>query len=66
MICQVIGWIAYFATHLYFTDFVATAVYNGTLEHGDDAGFERYKKGVTMGCWGLFLYSSSTAVYACK
>ena len=23
MICQVIGWIAYFATHLYFTDFVA-------------------------------------------
>ena len=24
MICQVIGWIAYFATHLYFTDFMAT------------------------------------------
>jgi hypothetical protein len=24
MICQVIGWIGYFATHLYFTDFMAT------------------------------------------
>ncbi|CAF4659268.1 unnamed protein product, partial [Rotaria socialis] len=64
MICQVIGWVAYFATHLYFTDFVATAVYNGTFEHDDDAGFERYKKGVAMGCWGLGLYSASTAVYA--
>ena len=24
MICQVIGWVAYFATHLYFTEFVGT------------------------------------------
>jgi hypothetical protein len=24
VICQVIGWMAYFATHLYYTDFVAT------------------------------------------
>ena len=24
MICQVIGWIGYFATHLYYTDFIAT------------------------------------------
>ncbi len=23
MICQVIGWVGYFATHLYFTDFMA-------------------------------------------
>lgn len=23
MICQVIGWVGFFATHLYFTDFVA-------------------------------------------
>ncbi|CAF0780901.1 unnamed protein product [Rotaria sordida] len=64
MICQVIGWIAYFATHLYFTDFVASKVYNGTLAEDDPAGFDRYKTGVTMGCWGLFLYSASTAVYA--
>jgi hypothetical protein len=28
MICQVIGWIGYFATHLYFTDFVATVKSN--------------------------------------
>jgi hypothetical protein len=28
MICQVIGWIGYFATHLYFTDFVATVESN--------------------------------------
>ncbi|CAF1510738.1 unnamed protein product [Adineta ricciae] len=64
MICQVIGWIGYFATHLYYTDFIATTVYNGTFEHGDDAGLERYKTGVTMGCWGLFLYSASSAIYA--
>ncbi len=85
MICQVIGWIGYFATHLYFTDFVATVkiecfhqiilidcfslfkeIYNGTLETEDEAAYERYKHGVAMGCWGLFLYSASSAVYACK
>ncbi len=85
MICQVIGWIAYFATHLYFTDFMATVklnifflihyndlffilktIYNGTMKTDDDIGFANYKKGVTMGCWGLFLYSASSAVYACK
>jgi hypothetical protein len=42
------------------------AVYNGTFEQDDDAGFERYKTGVTMGCWGLFVYSASSAVYACE
>ena len=41
-------------------------VYNGTMEPGDDIGFDNYKKGVTMGCWGLFLYSASSALYACK
>ena len=29
-------------------------------------GFELYKKGVAMGCWGLFVYSASAALYACK
>ncbi|CAF3463943.1 unnamed protein product [Rotaria sp. Silwood1] len=65
MICQVIGWVAYFATHLYFTDFIATKVYNGTLDEKDPEAFDRYKYGVTMGCWGLLLYSASTAIYAC-
>ncbi|CAF4901442.1 unnamed protein product, partial [Rotaria sp. Silwood1] len=65
MVCQVIGWIGYFATHLYFTDFVAIEVYNGTMKHGsDDPGFFRYKLGVTMGCWGLFVFSASGAIYA--
>jgi hypothetical protein len=37
------------------------------MENGtDDPGFILYKKGVSMGCWGLFLYSASSAVYACK
>jgi hypothetical protein len=40
-------------------------VYNGTSD-GDDASFALYKKGVTMGCWGLFVYSASSALYACK
>ena len=84
MICQVIGWVGFFATHLYFTDFVAVVsiwiflgialrhfslsqeVYNGTMEHGsDDPAFSRYKSGVTMGCWGLFIFSASAATYAC-
>ncbi|CAF0995507.1 unnamed protein product [Adineta steineri] len=65
MICQVIGWIGYFATHLYFTDFIAQTVYNGTMEDPNDAaGLARYRLGVTMGCWGLFLYSASSALYA--
>ncbi|CAF0813551.1 unnamed protein product [Rotaria sordida] len=65
MICQVIGWIGYFATHLYFTDFMATEVYNGTMEHGsDDLAVSNYKLGVKMGCWGLLVFSASSAVYA--
>jgi hypothetical protein len=32
MICQVIGWIGYFATHLYFTDFVAIVNIEDFLE----------------------------------
>jgi hypothetical protein len=37
------------------------------MEHGsDDPAFARYKLGVTMGCWGLFVFSASSAIYACK
>ena len=36
------------------------------MEHEEGPEFELYKKGVTMGCWGLFVYSASSAVYACK
>jgi hypothetical protein len=36
------------------------------MEHGnDDPAFARYKLGVTMGCWGLFVFSASGAIYAC-
>lgn len=44
-------------------------VYGGTFESAEDEGskgFEEYKKGVTMGCWGLFVYSASSAAYACE
>jgi hypothetical protein len=35
------------------------------MEHGsDDPAFSRYKLGVTMGCWGLFVFSASSAIYA--
>lgn len=33
---------------------------------GTDEEYAKYKIGVTMGCWGLFVYSASSAVYACK
>ncbi|CAF1551992.1 unnamed protein product [Didymodactylos carnosus] len=59
MICQVIGWIGYFATHLYFTDFMAQVVYGASSESDP-----LYNKGVKMGCWGLFLYAASSAAYA--
>jgi hypothetical protein len=36
------------------------------METEEDDAFDRYKLGVTMGCWGLFLYSASSALYACK
>jgi hypothetical protein len=36
------------------------------MEHGnDDPAFSRYKLGVTMGCWGLFVFAASGAIYAC-
>jgi len=52
---------------IFFLLFLKT-VYNGTMENPDEDpdGFARYKTGVTMGCWGLFLYSASSALYACK
>jgi hypothetical protein len=37
------------------------------MEHGsDDPAFARYKLGVTMGCWGLFVFAASSAIYACR
>lgn len=42
-------------------------VYNGTIEHGhDDPAYLDYKTGITMGCWGLFVFAASSAIYACE
>lgn len=90
MICQVIGSAGYYATHLYFTEFMAIvniefdirkfskkifylifvkAVYNGTTGHEhahNSTGTADFEKGVEMGCWGLFVFALSGAIYACK
>jgi len=36
------------------------------MELDEGPEYDRYVEGVGMGCWGLFVYSSSSAVYACK
>ena len=42
-------------------------MYNGTIEHGEeDPAYSRYQTGITMGCWGLFVFAASSAIYACK
>jgi len=41
-------------------------IFKGSMELDEGPEYDRYVEGVGMGCWGLFVYSSSSAVYACK
>lgn len=41
-------------------------VYGGNAKNESSPEYEIYRDGVSMGCWGLFVYSASSAVYACK
>jgi len=42
-------------------------VYNGTVAHDSHAPPNpEFELGVEMGCWGLFVFAVSGAVYACK
>ncbi|XP_053687655.1 proton-associated sugar transporter A-like [Sabethes cyaneus] len=62
---QLLSQLGYLSYCLYFTDFVASAVF-----HGDVAApvgspeLALYEEGVRFGCWGMALFTFSAALYS--
>ena len=53
------------AYSLYFTDFVAEAVFNGDPQAQDGSILKaQYEEGVRFGCWGMALYSLACSLYS--
>lgn len=66
-ICETLGWLAFYSTTLFFTDFVAHVVYNGDPSKPKDSlEYYMYEHGIKMGSWCLLIYSISSAVSASK
>ncbi|XP_018575326.1 proton-associated sugar transporter A [Anoplophora glabripennis] len=60
-------WMAHVCYSLYFTDFVAEAVFNGSpMAAPDSPSRKLYESGVRFGCWGMSMYSLSCACYSTK
>ncbi len=65
MVCQTIGWLALFSTQLFFTDFIAQAIYKGDpAKPIDSVDFKLYNTGVKMGCLCLFIFSLTSSLSA--
>lgn len=59
------SWTAVMGFNLFFTDFVANAVYLGDPNAPEDSYLrDRFDQGVRMGSWGLLLHCITSAVYA--
>ncbi|PIK48377.1 putative proton-associated sugar transporter A-like, partial [Apostichopus japonicus] len=60
-----LGWLSYLVVLLFFTDYMAQAVYKGNpmAAEGSEAR-ALYDKGVQVGCWGLCIFSFSCAITA--
>ncbi|RNA35506.1 membrane-associated transporter [Brachionus plicatilis] len=64
-ICQTIGWLAFYSTTLFFTDYIAQNIYHGDPSADrDSTDFMMYEYGIKMGSWCLLTYSISSAVSA--
>merc|ERR1719209_1689752 len=59
------SWIAIMAHGMFYTDFVATAVYGGQPDAPIGSVYDLlFDEGVRMGSWGLLLHSITAGVYA--
>ncbi|XP_010875576.1 membrane-associated transporter protein [Esox lucius] len=64
-VSHLLGWTAFLCNMLFFTDFMGQIVYKGNpyAEHNSTA-YDRYERGVEIGCWGLCINAVSSALYS--
>ncbi|XP_064799832.1 membrane-associated transporter protein isoform X1 [Oncorhynchus masou masou] len=64
-VSHLLGWTAFLCNMLFFTDFMGQIVYKGNpyADHNSTA-YERYERGVEIGCWGLCINAVSSALYS--
>ncbi|KAJ7987101.1 hypothetical protein DPEC_G00335260 [Dallia pectoralis] len=64
-VSHLLGWTAFLCNMLFFTDFMGQIVYKGNpyAEHNSTA-YDRYERGVEIGCWGLCINAISSALYS--
>ncbi|XP_041753796.1 membrane-associated transporter protein isoform X2 [Coregonus clupeaformis] len=64
-VSHLLGWTAFLCNMLFFTDFMGQIVYKGNpyADHNSTA-YERYERGVEIGCWGLCINAISSALYS--
>jgi len=59
------SWVAIMAHSMFYTDFVATAVYGGQPDAAPGSVYDLlFDEGVRMGSWGLLLHSITAGTYA--
>lgn len=59
------SWVAIMAHGMFYTDFVATAVYGGQPDAPAGSVYDLlFDEGVRMGSWGLLLHSLTAGIYA--
>merc|ERR1719369_620049 len=64
-VADLASWIAIMAHGMFYTDFVATAVYGGQPDAPIGSVYDLlFDEGVRMGSWGLLLHSITACVYA--
>jgi len=64
-VADLASWVAIMAHGMFYTDFVATAVYGGQPDAPLGSVYDLlFDEGVRMGSWGLLLHSVTAGVYA--
>ncbi|XP_053433217.1 proton-associated sugar transporter A isoform X3 [Nycticebus coucang] len=60
-----LGWLSFEGMLLFYTDFMGEVVFQGDprAPHTSEE-YQKYNRGVTMGCWGMCIYAFSAAFYS--
>ena len=67
LISQTLGWLAFFSTTLFFTDFIGQSIYNGIPSAPENSHeLDLYNLGTKMGSICLLCFSMSSAISARK
>ena len=67
LISQTLGWLAFFSTTLFFTDFIGQSIYNGIPSAPENSyELDLYNLGTKMGSICLLAFSMSSAISARK